>query len=427
MFYIIERTEQLSRLRDLGDCFVNFISLNNNFHPNLTDLSLVYIRPVDHKKGYMLCLKHNESFSLDREEIENHLLNNTDKMFVLQKKETLYHFNHPEKLYDINFIEYVNIDDNIITNKCTEFYYRHHYNNPIVNSLIPISKHYEEQESIFDMVYPIIKKYSKNDDIYKFNNELTSVAFYNIEKNGIQLNKECFINQYKETLRYPEFNISKGKIFTQYNVYTTTSRPSNRYNGINYAALNKTDNERICYEPSNDVFIEMDFSGYHPRLIGELVDFPLFADNIYESLNVGKEEMFQNLYGGIRKEYKDKPFFKDVAEYTNNLWKLLNDDGKIHAENKVFKLNEITDPNPTKVFNYIIQSYETSTNVKILLQLIEYLKDKQTKLVLYTYDAMLFDYSESDGVELLQEIKKIMKYPIKTKRGINYKAMESYV
>jgi hypothetical protein len=215
MFYILERTEQLSRLKDLGDCFVNFIPLNNNFHPNLTDLSLIYIRPVDHKKGYILCLKHNESFSLNKDEVINYLLENTEKMFVLQKKETLYHFNYSEKLYDINFIEYVNIDDNIITNKCTEFYYRHHYNNPIVNSLIPISKHYEEQESIFDMVFPIIKKYNENDDIYKFNNELTSTAFYNIEKNGIQLNKDCFITQYKETLRYPEFNISKGKIFTQ--------------------------------------------------------------------------------------------------------------------------------------------------------------------------------------------------------------------
>ena len=31
-----------------------------------------------------------------------------------------------------------------------------------------------------------------------------------------------------------------------------------------------------------------------------------------------------------------------------------------------------------------------------------------------------------ESAELLQEIKKIMKYPVKTKKGINYKAMESY-
>jgi len=427
MFYIIERKEQLAKLQDLGDCFINFIPLNNNFHPKLTDISVIYIRPINHKKGWMICIKHNEAFSLDKGEVLNHIFNNTDKIFVLQKKETLYHFPHPEKLYDINFIEYVNINDNIIVNKCIEFYYRKHYNNPIINSLIPISKHYEEQDSIFDMVIPIIRKYNANDVIYQFNNNLSSVAFNRIEEAGIALNKRCFIEHYSDKLYYPEFNIYKGKIYTQYNLYTTTSRPSNRFNGINFAALNKTDDERLCYEPSNDMFIEMDFSGYHPRLIGELINYPLTADNIYDSLNVGKEEMFQNLYGGIRKEYKDKPFFKEASQYIDNVWTLLNEDGKIHTVNNIFYLDKIENPNPTKVFNYIIQSYETSTNVKIILDIVEYLKDKQTKLVLYTYDAVLLNYSESDGVELLEEIKKIMKYPVKIKQGINYKTMESYV
>jgi hypothetical protein len=346
-------------------------------------------------------------------------------MFVLQKKETLHLFPYPEKLYDINFIEYININDNIIVNKCTEFYYRHHYNNPIVNSLIPISKHYEEQESIFDMVLPVIKKYNENDEIYKFNNEQSPVVFYDIEKNGLKLNKQNFITHYTESLNYPEFNISQGKIFTQYNLYTTTSRPSNRYNGINFAALNKTDNERICYEPSNDIFVEMDFSGYHPRLIGELINYPLTADNIYESLNVGKEEMFQNLYGGIRKEYRDKPFFKEAASYIDNVWKLINEDGKIHTVNKTFRLEDIENPNPTKLFNYIIQSYETSTNVQILMDINKLLKHRETKLVLYTYDALLFDFSKSDGPEILKLIEKIMRYPVKTKYGSNYKDIKA--
>jgi hypothetical protein len=165
----------------------------------------------------------------------------------------------------------------------------------------------------------------------------------------------------------------------------------------------------------------MDFSGYHPRLIGELINYPLTADNIYESLNVGKEEMFQNLYGGIRKEYKDKPFFKEVLSYVNNIWKIINEDGKIHTLNKTFKLDNIENPNPTKLFNYIIQSYETSTNIQILTNINNLLQHKKTKLVLYTYDSVLFDFSKSDGPELLHQIQDIMKYPVKTKYGSNYK------
>jgi hypothetical protein len=277
------------------------------------------------------------------------------------------------------------------------------------------------------MVIPIIRKYNANDVIYQFNNNLSSIVFNRIEEAGIALNKRCFVEHYNDKLHYPEFNICKGKIYTQYNLYTTTSRPSNRFNGINFAALNKNDDERLCYEPSNDVFIEMDFSGYHPRLIGELINYPLTADNIYDSLNVGKEEMFQNLYGGIRKEYKDKPFFKEASQYIDNVWTLLNEDGKIHTVNNIFYLDKIENPNPTKIFNYIIQSYETSTNVKIILDIVEYLKDKQTKLVLYTYDSILLDYSESDGVELIDKLKTIMKYPVKIKKGNNYKEMESCV
>lgn len=423
MFYIIEEEYQLDTLKDLGDCYVNFIPLNNKYHPKLTDISLIYVRPINHKKGFILCIKHTESFSLNKQQVIQHLYDNISKMFVLHKKETLYLFPYPEKLYDINFIEPIDLDD--ISNPCVNFYYRNHYSNSIVNSLIPISIQYDEQENIFNKVLPIIRKYNENDDIYKFNNDYYSSTFFNIENNGIKLNKSNFISHYGDSLSNPEFNISQGKIFTQYNLYTTTSRPSNRYNGINFAALNKTDNERTCYEPSNDILVEMDFSGYHPRLIGELINYPLLSYNIYESLSVGKEEMFQNLYGGIRKEFKDKPFFKEVSLYVNNIWELINKDGKIHTVNKTFYLNNIENPNPTKLFNYIIQSFETSNNVQILMNINELLKNKQTKLILYTYDSVLFDFAKSDGAELLKNIEKIMKYPTKIKYGSNYKDIKA--
>ena len=62
---------------------------------------------------------------------------------------------------------------------------------------------------------------------------------------------------------------------------------------------------------------------------------------------------------------------------------------------------------------------ETSRNVLILKEVLRYLKDKQTKIALYTYDAILFDFSKEDGKETLQDIEKIMsednKYPVKFK------------
>jgi hypothetical protein len=50
---------------------------------------------------------------------------------------------------------------------------------------------------------------------------------------------------------------------------------------------------------------------------------------------------------------------------------------------------------------------------------LDYLKDKKTKLVLYTYDAFLFDYAEEDG-NILPELINILEYPVSIKQGTSY-------
>jgi hypothetical protein len=199
-------------------------------------------------------------------------------MFVLNKKEALYHFDYRyTKLWDINFIEHPDLTG--VFTPCHNFYYRQHTANPIVNKLIPISKHYEECENIFNVILPIIQKYmswhidSIESRIYKFNNHTLTNVFYEIESNGIKVDKQCFIDSYGANLNYPQFNLSKGRIYSQYNLYTQTGRPSNTYNSINFAALDKNNGERSCYRPTNDKFIEFDIQGYHPRILGDMIDF----------------------------------------------------------------------------------------------------------------------------------------------------------
>ena len=53
----------------------------------------------------------------------------------------------------------------------------------------------------------------------------------------------------------------------------------------------------------------------------------------------------------------------------------------------------------------------------------DYLKDKQTKIVLYTYDSFLLDVSRKDGKKLLIDIKNMLEnlgFPTKMKTGDNY-------
>jgi len=426
-FYVIERKEQLSVLGKLGNCFVDFIQQNDNFHPKLNSLSLIYIREINSHKGYMLCINHNESFSLEKEEVFKWLLTNTDRLFVLNKKRILYYFPFNDKLYDINFIENFNTH---ITNNCIDFYYRKYYSLNNINTLIPISKHYQKCEDTFNLILPIIQKYNQDNALYSFNNNNLTKVFFEIESQGIKIDKENFIKYYKEHIKNPEFNINKGKIYSNYNLYTTTGRPSNSFNNINFVALNKNNGERLCYIPSNNILVEYDIQGYHPRLVGELMNFKFNETNTYETLgkllNVttqeAKELTFKQMYGGVWEEYKDKPFFNKILKYSEDIWDTYQRTGRYNTKNRSFKLEN--DMTQFKLLNYIIQSYETTTNVTMLEKILEYLKDKKTKLILYTYDAFLFDYSEEDGKQLLTDLKNMIKYPINIKQGLSYHDLE---
>ena len=423
MFYIIERSSQLPA--KFGDCFVRFIPKNDNFHPALTELSLVYIRPLDDKKGYILCIDHTESFGIDKTEILDWLLYHTGKLWILDKKEAM-HWMYPlsDKLLDVNFIDFVNTTD--ISTRCTDYYYHQYPSLPNINCLIPISKHYEECEAIFNRVLPITKQYTLTNTQFQFQNFRTTDVFYQIEKNGIKADKNCYIEYYKDKLQYPQYNISKGKLYTQYNLYTTTSRPSNTFNNINFAALNKDNGERRCYKPEFDKFVELDFQGYHPRLIGEMVEWHFPNDkNTYELLgqllNVtqqeAKELTFKQLYGGVWADYVDKPFFKQVNMFIDDMWDEYQYGKSYSTVNKTFTLDE--DITPNKLFNYVVQSTETSTNVELLELVLKYLENKETKLILYTYDAFLFDYCAEDG-NIFADITQILQYPVSIKQGNTY-------
>ena len=435
MFYIIEKQEQLDKLGPFNDCFVHFIQQNDNYHPKLSPLSLIYVRDITQHKGYILCLDHNESFALPYEETLGWLKENTNRIFVLNKKEALYHFDYKYfKLWDINFIEHPDLTG--VFTLCHNFYYRQHTANPIVNKLIPISKHYEECENIFNVVLPIIQKYmswpmdSIESRIYKFNNHTLTNVFYEIESNGIKVDKQCFIDSYGANLKYPQFNLSKGRIYSQYNLYTQTGRPSNTYNSINFAALDKNNGERLCYRPTNDKFVEFDIQGYHPRILGDMIDFNFGDRNTYELLSEllgvttqeAKELTFKQLYGGVWKEYRNQPFFRDIVTLTDGIWDEYNCNGTYPTRNRIFMRD--ADMTQSKLLNYIIQSYETSNNVVMLDNILSYLRDKKTKLVLYTYDAFLFDYSKEDGKDLLTTLKSMIHYPINIKHGKSYHGLE---
>ena len=436
MFYIIEKQDQLDQLHIGEDVFIHIIPTNENYHPALQNISLIYVRWIKGHKGYILCVNHSESLSLSITDILNKL-SKADKLYTLDKKAALHHFptlspqlidvqlitsyyKHPDYPQDINIDQY---------ESKVESDFKRKYYGESPSTLIPIAKHYEKYENVYDHIEQTINKIDEklvkhNSEPYGFLNHYIIPLFYNIEKQGIKLSKEPFIEYFKD-IPYPKFSISKGKIYTQYNLNTLTSRPSNAFNGINFAALNKTNGERAAFIPENDKLVEIDFKAYHPTIIAKLAGYE-FTGNIYDQLanefpgstpETIKELVFQQLYGGVRKDFQDKPFFKQVNDYTKQLW--AGDKVPIGAQfGKWFEKEMIENPTPQKLLNYIVQNTETVFNVVQFSAVVNLLKDKKTKIILYTYDSILLDYDSSEN--LLDSITALLKFNYSTKMGGNY-------
>jgi len=131
MFYIIEKKTQLEKLQNLGNIFLNVIPNNNNYHPKLQTISLIYIRSIGEKKGYIFCINHNESDSLNFYDFECWLALKTNKIFVIDKKKYVYYFNYiHSQIYNI----YLKKD--IIVDKCIDFLYHHLFSHYLL--LFPI-------------------------------------------------------------------------------------------------------------------------------------------------------------------------------------------------------------------------------------------------------------------------------------------------
>jgi len=404
MFWLIETSEQICEFQNKGykDFFVEVIPYNNNTHPLLNQISLIYLKPINEGYGYLFCVDHSESLSLDIS-IVDELLKNANSIYVRDKKSFLYYFPIKSSIQ----LQTINLTPFNELTKIHTYFYSKFEDRIDINCIIPIVKHYEACEEIFKnaLIEPR--------DIFI---DKTILAFFGIEKNGIKINSNTFNTFYD--LKHPQYSIHYNTIYTQYNLFTTTRRPSNRFNGINFAALNKENGSRKSFVPKNDRFIEIDISAYHPTLAGQLVNYNFDVPDIHAAFAElygvdyakAKELTFKQLYGGVFDEYKHLEFFQKTTEFINNNWKTFNNSGEVIVPISGYRFtNQLPNMNPQKLFNYMLQNLETSTNVEILLKIHKLLIGKKSEIVLYTYDSFLFDMDKHEGPNLLKEILSIFE------------------
>lgn len=312
------------------------------------------------------------------------------------------------------------LDMNLMYTSAHKHYYSLYRHRSDILEIVPGCKHRELTTKLRTLPYT----YTKDLDVKNFKHLIKDI-FIKIQKNGIQT---------KETLEY-----------TKYNIFTRTGRPSNSNNGINYAALNKKDGTRAKYISrfAGGVLAEFDYDAYHLRLIAKLIDYDTPKESFHthlgklyfeastltsEQYEESKKITFRILYGGIPKELKKIPYFDQVDTFIFKLWDIYKSKGYIETPilKRRFYKNNFEDMTPQKLFNYLIQAYETEMNCIRLRDIFEILEDKESKIILYTYDSFLFDISPNDGKKILKEISKLMKYPTILKIGRDYHNMQGY-
>ena len=416
MFWLVEDDKQLELFKNYakGEAFVEIIPNNHFEHPTKNGVCAVYIRPLNSNKGFILTNDHSETLNVGIDAIK-YVLNALDKIYVRDKKEFLHYF-VLQKLFDITLTSPTYIPDRTTSH---QYFYYKYPSKEDVNRIVPIVKHYEYCETIFNDL-----KNRINEPINDFYNTKATVVFNAVEQSGIRINRDEFKSHfYDERSEY---------VYTQYNFKTLTTRPANKFNGINYAALNKDNGCRKSFIPRNDGFIELDIGAYHPTLLGLLVGYNFGEEDIHKAFakmygvdyQKSKELTFKQLYGGVFEQFKDLEFFQRVQIYVDDLWLRFNKEGYIECpvSKHVFRKDKLEDMKPQKLLNYVLQNLETAMNVRILWDIFKSLRNRKTELVLYTYDSFLFDFKEGEE-DLIDEIKQIIKkykLQIKESYGSNY-------
>jgi hypothetical protein len=430
------------------DVLIDVVCVDAEKHCMNNTVSLLFFYFVASEACACLPINHQEAVAIvgGTEKLNNALQATKRRKFVWNKKNVVQLFRGDHGLVDITVLKFLNdgeIDAAEYTTNAHNFVNQNFRNVPDTNGCVPLYKHarvFLEKVEYFKK----IKLDGIDDPGFRFVNDTMTCCFAKLESNGLCVNND-FVDHFGDNQAK---HIKGNLVFSQYNFLTSTGRPSNRFAGVNYAALKKEDQSRSCFVTrygSDGMLVLMDYNAFHPRLIAHLANFHMPAsENPYaylakyffdkkevdeEDIAVSKAYTFPQIYGGIDKKWLHVPYLAKAQEYIDHRWKFYTENGYVETPKYKRKIRpcHIQEANPSKLFNYILQAYETEMAVDVLSDLLIQLDGKKTMPVLYTYDSILFDAHKEDGIDTIKKIKKIMErdnLPVKVYVGKSYKDMK---
>jgi hypothetical protein len=421
------------------DLFLHIVLCDDVVHPVKSSPSIIFIQNCKTEQIYPIVIDHQDSPSvIGLPEFIDNISKFDGRLFVLDKKSFIQQI-PIKKVLDMNLGLHLKNDKiiNIVEfeTPAHRFIRQNYYTYPVLNKVVPLVKHQEMVSNLYFKNKSLYKSLIFNEIYFLSINNLIIEALSETEQHGIFVDREKFIKHFEVSPDKDNF------VYSQYNIYTSTGRPSNRFGGVNYSALNKEDGSRECFVSrfgTEGTIVLIDYSAFHPRIICELTNFKLgldvdfyryiaklcFKKQIIDEQDVSdaKALTFRQLYGGVEEEYSHIQFFYNLKGFIDSHWKEYQEQGYTSTPIFGLKISEIREPN--KLFNYILQATETEIAVPILNKVNEFLRDKKSKTVLYTYDSILFDVHNSELGKIKKDVVEIMmdgnRFPIKCYIGKSY-------
>lgn len=449
-YKVIENNSELENVkRNVKRLILYIIPETFNVHPVHQNISLVFLYDLETFEKYVIPVNHSDfSSELTIGAIAS-LLEDKEVVSIDSKKD--YHITGVFPSIDINILSYISTLEildlsSTHSNQHSNFYQSYYRNLSCVNCFVPSGYFMELFDTIVEFCESILTEFSDNlgSFPYKGSFELNKILGM-IESSGLQVDPTVFKECFDERLHS---NIVGNKVFSEYSFFTSTGRPSNKFGGINFAALSKKDDTRKSFVSrfrEHGLLVDMDFQACHPHLIAKLIGYTVPENmNIYEYLgkfyfnktDLSVEEVeksktltFRQLYGHVDKEFRGIPYFRKKIDYNQKMVEFFRKHGYI--ETPIFKRKldskNFGEENAEKMFAYLLQSYETEVNLIKAKKVLEVLQNYKSKIVLYTYDSFLIDFCKDDPKSLILEIKKLLEgdgMPISLKVGTDYKTLK---
>ena len=453
MITVIDTLDEYSRMREVlrenMDAIQLFLPSDINAHPCNNRISLIYYATPE--KEWVMGQHHNDlprmGIVRDGDPPNAYTLDGSFfRRFRFISKDASYFVNPPHihQWYNIGQREYH-----------TKF---HSVRN--VNDAIPLVMHLRMFREIAEKIWKHVdfmdgapEWYPQTQDFYS---RKLHYVLSELEENGMAVNPKTFTEVYGDS--HASRALVGEYVYTKYNPYTLTGRPSNSWAGINFAAIPKKTGHRSSFVSrfgSTGRLVNFDFKSFHLFLLANYLGEDLPSEDVHtwlgcryfntdtltpEQYEQSKVKTFGLLYGSERIEKGFLPFFDKVQSLRSELWETYQNIGYVRSGHHSRPIH-MDDPSENKVFNYWVQNLETEVMVEIMYDMFSNKTDSRNGLtianatpveafpILYTYDSVLFDCTEDDVDDLARKVLKVCKdhgYPVHIEVGANYGEMQSY-